>query len=841
MGLIRNLLDRHRAYHLQEPLMLWYAGWLGAVCFPMFYLLRFLKTEPAYDDLWIRVTAGALCSMLLLRRYWPERLQARYFDYSWAALVFTLPFAFVFTALKNDGGGTTGVGSTLMATFFVILMTDWRNTVAMLAIGMATAVAAYIATTPDPTLPVDYVDRLPTLLLVLVGGCLFKMALERATSEKVRAGYAAIAGSIAHEMRNPLAQVRHSLQSVQRELPAPGLVGRLSYLEGSQLEALYRHLSQGEQAIDRGLQVISMTLDEVSARPLDTASFSYLSAADVAQKAVDEYGYDSEAARAAVSVKVDEDFQFLGDETAYLFVLFNLIKNALYYVRPQPGTSVVVTVTVSRQQVSVRDNGPGIPPAVLATLFQPFRSVGKSGGTGLGLAYCQRVMKAFGGQIRCQSVPGDGTEFIMEFPPAGEEAREAHRQQVLQAARAVLADKRLLLVEDDAAQRVTTRHKLRPLGMLIDEAPDGQRALDLLERHAYDLVLLDLNMPVRDGYHVAQKIRSGQVPANRYVRIIAHTSEPVHLARVKTQRAGMDGFVAKPSAQLPLVQALHKAIEQRSAASPAGARPLSQRRVLLADDSAYNRRAVAAYLREAGASVVEVDHGEAVLQSLRTDPAFDVVLMDLNMPGLGGLQTSRAIRGSDEGWAGIPIVALTAHSDAPTMQAARDAGMNAFLVKPVEGPKLCQVVAELTAVREEVAAIAPIAPPTVTPAPAPAGGEEGPLLNVARLESYHRLGLLDEMLADYLPEIRRLVGVLQQAMAAHDLARAQQTLHSLLGMSGEAGALALYQRVRGVYVPVLEKDEWPPLEHWLPAVQALATRTEEALREYGARHAGAVE
>ena len=135
MGLVRNLLDRHRAYHLHEPLMLQYAGWLGAVCFPLFYALRFIKAEPSYDDLWLRVTAAALCSLLLLRRHWPDRLQPYYFDFSYAALVFTLPFAFVFTALKN-GGGTVGVGSTLMATFFVILMTDWRNTVAMLVVGL---------------------------------------------------------------------------------------------------------------------------------------------------------------------------------------------------------------------------------------------------------------------------------------------------------------------------------------------------------------------------------------------------------------------------------------------------------------------------------------------------------------------------------------------------------------------------------------------------------------------------------------------------------------------------------------------------------------------------------
>src|SRR5205085_12655878 len=132
---------------------------------------------------------------------------------------------------------------------------------------------------------------------------------------------------------------------------------------------LYRHLARGEQAVQRGLQVISMTLDEVSARPLDASTFRYLSAAEVVQQAMEEYSYDSDEARDKVSVTVSEDFTFKGDETAYLFVLFNLIKNALYYLKPFPQTRV--TITVADQQVTVRDNGPGIPPDVLKGLFEP--------------------------------------------------------------------------------------------------------------------------------------------------------------------------------------------------------------------------------------------------------------------------------------------------------------------------------------------------------------------------------------------------------------------------------------------------------------------------------------
>ena len=123
------------------------------------------------------------------------------------------------------------------------------------------------------------------------------------------------------------------------------------------------------------------------------------------------------------------------------------------------------------------------------------------------------------------------------------------------------------------------------------------------------------------------------------------------------------------------------------------------------------------------------------------------------------------------------------------------------------------------------------------PTPAATTEAEGPLLNESRLESYRRLGLLDELLADYLPEISRLVDVLALAVQAHELEQARDALHSLLGMSGEAGALALYQRVRGIYVPVLEQRRWPEGDAWVTELRQLAARTEQALRDYGARAA----
>lgn len=125
--------------------------------------------------------------------------------------------------------------------------------------------------------------------------------------------------------------------------------------------------------------------------------------------------------------------------------------------------------------------------------------------------------------------------------------------------------------------------------------------------------------------------------------------------------------------------------------------------------------------------------------------------------------------------------------------------------------------------------------PAVPPTPA-APSAEG-LLNLPRLDSYRRLGMLEEMVNDYLPEMARLVGTLQECATHGDVQGSVAALHSLLGMSGEAGAQALYQQVRKLYVPLLEEGQWPAAPGWLPQLKELAARTEAALRAYCAQQA----
>jgi CheY-like chemotaxis protein len=423
----------------------------------------------------------------------------------------------------------------------------------------------------------------------------------------------------------------------------------------------------------------------------------------------------------------------------------------------------------------------------------------------------------------------------MSFPPVPSEEVQQLQQQAIDTARSAFSGKRLLLVDDDAAQRMTTRHKLQPLGAEIDQAADGQRALEALAHQHYDVVLLDLNMPLLDGYAVARTIRQGELPLNRDVPIVAHTSEPGHIAAVKARSAGMDAFVGKPSTQAQLIQALRNALDARVAARAAVEKRLSGRRFLVADDAEHNRKTVAAYLRHAGATVVQVSHGGAVLEQLNSQEHWDAVILDINMPGMDGLQTAEAIRRLDAEVRDVPLVALTAHSGERVLQAARAAGMNAFITKPVDTDVLYATLAGL------VEGVQP-GQPLLQPASDPdwtVGGET--LLNPARLESYGRIGMLDELLADYVPEIGALAGKLQGHAKRQDLKGCVDVLHSLLGMSGEAGAHALYRAVRQVYVPMVETGQWPSRPDWEGQIAAVAARTEQALQAYRAAHASANE
>jgi len=247
--------------------------------------------------------------------------------------------------------------------------------------------------------------------------------------------------------------------------------------------------------------------------------------------------------------------------------------------------------------------------------------------------------------------------------------------------------------------------------------------------------------------------------------------------------------------------------------------PLAGRRILL-DGTAGS---LAEGLRSAGAEVAQLPRQAPLAAQVAALEGADAAILALDAPAGAALALARAVRASGAPWAGIPLLGLAADPD-PARAAAAAAGVDGLLARPVENTLLYETLARFIS-----AGAARRAQPV---APAPATSVVPELLNLERLESYARLGMVDELVNDYLPEMKRLLRSLHEAAGRTDARASLAALHSLLGMSGEAGAQGLYQHVRKLYVPLLEHGEWPAAADWLPQLDQLAARTEEALKAY---------
>ncbi|KQT10753.1 hypothetical protein ASG30_08045 [Ramlibacter sp. Leaf400] len=688
-GLVKRLFERYRSYHdMDRPILQW-IGVMGAIGFPLFYMLRRTSmVPPRYDDLELRAAATLLCVGLALRRWWPASWKRFYFAYSYGVVFYCLSFLLSFTSLKNQGG-TLSVVNMVMATILIILVADWRNAVVMLAAGYAGSLVAYMATEPPGTpIPSGFAVAAVTSILVVAAGALSHYGQQRAEMARMRRLYSGLAGSIAHEMRNPLAQVRHALDSIAASL-APHQASGGARLAAEQLHAVMATVQQGRNAVSRGLQAIELTLQQLQPAPMDPATQRPVQALACVERAVQAYAYQDEGQRARVRIEARGDFSFRGDPTALELVLFNLLRNALYYVPLHPAMAVTITVEGGlAPRIVVRDTGPGIEPDLLSRLFQEFQTAGKAEGTGLGLAFCRRVMEGMGGRIACRSQYGEFTEFTLGFPPA--EGAVQSEALAPQAAQASLAGRTVLVVDDQALNRSILRALCLTLDMRVLEAEHGQQALDLLG--------------------------SGTVP--------------------------------------------------------------------------------------------------------------DAVLMDVDMPGLDGIQTTRALRALPGRAGRVPVVAVTANDSPAVQQVASAAGLQAVLGKPVDAAMLGRTLGRVLASEHDPAA--PLPAPAAAPSPAPSA-----LLDLPRLEDFRRMGLMEELLPESLTGMRRLLQDIGDCLARDDAEGAKSALHTLVGVSGETGAQALHAMLKRKYRDWLESRP-PEGTGWIDEARALLAATEEALRrQYG--------
>ncbi|RYF60949.1 MAG: histidine kinase, partial [Comamonadaceae bacterium] len=238
IGFARRLFKHYEDYHAYGPSRLKTIGILGAITYCIFYFMRFTRPNASLTaDLEERILAIVLLAILGLRDYWPDKLKPHYIRVSYVAILYSLPCFTVLVALQR-GGGVANISNAFIILSFLVLLTDWRNTLVMLGVGTGLAAAIYWATTDNPQVPMDLVAQLPAFALVVIGGNLFKSNTDKIDAERKLRATQALAGSIAHEMRHPLAQLKHSLEGMQEVLPAPGAARRTAQLDAQQVQQL---------------------------------------------------------------------------------------------------------------------------------------------------------------------------------------------------------------------------------------------------------------------------------------------------------------------------------------------------------------------------------------------------------------------------------------------------------------------------------------------------------------------------------------------------------------------------------------------------------------------------
>jgi two-component system sensor histidine kinase/response regulator len=408
-----------------------------------------------------------------------------------------------------------------------------------------------------------------------------------------------------------------------------------------------------------------------------------------------------------VEVPPDVPQGLLGDPLRLGQVLINLVNNAVKFtaegeVRVRVGL-LERTGDKAKLSFSVRDTGIGMSAEQAARLFQPFTQADmsttrKHGGTGLGLSISRRLVELMGGQIWLESAPGEGSTFTFTaWLGLG-----AARRRVVPAR---LASLRVLVVDDNPAARDILVESLTGVVGAVDAVGGGAESVAAVKQGdaaaaPYDVVFMDWKMPEMDGLQASRLIKEDPAIHRRpaVVMVTAFGREEV---REEAERLDLDAFLLKPVTRSVLVDTLvtlfGPAGEETAAASAAaeqrGAR-LDGLRVLLVEDNEINQQIAVELIEGVGGLVTVAGDGRQAVEGLEQagDPLpYDVVLMDVQMPEMDGYQATGRLR-SQERFAALPIVAMTAHATLEERQHCMAAGMNGHVAKPIDPAELYDVL-----------------------------------------------------------------------------------------------------------------------------------------------------
>lgn len=601
--------------------------------------------------------------------------------------------------------------------------------------------------------------------------------------------------NISHELRTPMNAIIGMLELSLRSEQLPSII--FDYLE---------------TARDSAQLLLALVNDLLDFSRLEAGKFE-LDEQDFSLKKVVDDSLRVLAMRAGdqgleLVYRIDEGVpdQLRGDPRRFRQILLNLIGNSIKFTEEGEVVVRIRPLKIDQErvqlQISIRDTGIGIPEEHLDTIFQPFTqldnsSTRKYSGAGLGLTICREFVEQMGGKILVESRLGSGTtvHITPQFAISSIE-KNVNADDCLEDIR----NRRVLIVDDNATNRLILEETLKYRDVETVSVASGAAALrtlseSVLEGRPFDLVLIDALMPEMDGISLIRQIRKDDSLPDPAVLMLS-SADRLRLEK-ECEILGVSACLEKPISESALLEAMRSALAQIKSSTMRSFVPLRTTgrslRILVAEDTVANQKVVRSILETRGHQVVIAPNGIEAVREFGKQP-FDIVLMDVQMPTLDGLQATRLIRENPQSEE-TPIIALTAHAMKGDRIRCLQAGMDGYLSKPFEADELIRLVETTRRIADQI------------------HGDRNQFLEIKNGDSMEqhqvdsqpisvqivdlklaleRLAgdaeLLKQLSVMYLEDVPNLLNELRQAFERGDSGEVTRLSHSICGLSATFGA-----------------------------------------------------